>query len=364
MRFGFVGLGTATRSLHLPAMERVPAVSAVGGCDSSGAQRDRFVRETGLPAYETLDELLEGSRAEVVVVATPPDSHADLCIRALEGGAHVLCEKPFATTIADADRVLAAAERNGRAVAVHHGFREQPIFRALRDRIRAPEIGPLVFCQVWQLIDLPPWKDTTPWRAAAPDRTLLEGGIHLVDLLLVLFGSAPEGVYARQSAGLNPERRADAVSLLTLDFPAGRLGHVLIDRLCRGGDRYAEVRADCEHASLRASWGGRALAQVGKKRARRGGVHLELAGGGIAWEERGLARRTVARDPRRPELAGTAALLERIVTALEEGREPPSSGREARTTLEVIEAAYRSADSGERVPLMSAGVRRVGEQPI
>jgi hypothetical protein len=141
--------------------------------------------------------------------------------------------------------------------------------------------------------------------------------------------------------------------VLTLEFPGGRLGHLVIDRLSRGGDRYAEVRADCEHASLRASWGGRALVQAGKKRAGRAGVRFELAPGGIAWEERGLRRRTLARDPRRPELAGTAALLEGIVSALEAGREPPSSAREARVTLEVIEGAYRAARSGERVRLGS-----------
>jgi UDP-N-acetyl-2-amino-2-deoxyglucuronate dehydrogenase len=363
MRFAFAGLGTATRSLHLPALTRVDEVSAVAGCDPSGERRQRFERETGLPAYETLDELLERSPPDLVVVATPPGSHAELCVRALEHGAHVLCEKPLATSVADADRILAAAERNRRAVAVHHGFREQPIFRALRDRIGSPEIGPLLFCQVWQLMDLPPWKETAPWRAAAPDQTLLEGGVHLVDLMLVLFGTAPEAVYARQSAGTHADRRADAISLLTLEFPDGRLGHLLIDRLCRGGDRYAEVRADCEHASLRASWGGRALAQVGKKRARTAGVHFELSAGGIAWVERGPRRRTLARDPRRPELAGTAALLGRIVAALEAGRDPPSSGREARATLEVIEAAYRSARSGERVPLPSTATRRVREQP-
>jgi predicted dehydrogenase len=351
MRFGFVGLGTATHSLHLPALRRVRGAEAVGGCDSDDQQRDRFARETALPTYQTLDELLEGARPDLVVVATPPDSHAELCVEALQGGAHVLCEKPLATSVADADRILRAAEGAGRAVAVHHGFREQPIFRALRERIGSAEAGELLFCQVWQLIDLPPWEEAAPWRAAAPHRTLLEGGVHLVDLILVLFGTPPEAVYARHSAGPHHDSGADAVSVLTLEFGGGRLGHVLIDRLSRGGDRYAEVRADCEHASLRASWGGRALVQAGKKRAHRAGVRLELAPGGIAWEERGLRRRTLARDPRRPEIAGTAALLERIVAAVEAEREPPSSGREARVTLEVIEAAYRSASSGERVLL-------------
>jgi predicted dehydrogenase len=360
MRFAFAGLGAATRSLHLPALSRIEEGTAVGGCDPSGEHRRRFERETGLPTYETLEELLARCRPEIVVVASPPDSHAELCIQALQSGANVLCEKPLATSVAEADRVIAEAERAGLALAVHHGIREQPTFRALRERIGSEGVGEMLFCQVWQLTGLAPWDEPAAWRAAAPDRALLEGGIHLVDLLLVLFGSRPEAVYAGLSAGPHAPRRADAVSLLTLEFPGDRLGHVLIDRLSRGGDRYLEVRADCEHASLRASWGGRAVAQVGKRRARTAGVHVELAGGGIAWIERGLHRRTLARDPRRPEVAGTAALLAGIVAAIEAGREPPSPGPEARVTLEVIEAAYRSADSGERVRLGSARATRIG----
>jgi predicted dehydrogenase len=350
MRFAFAGLGTATRSLHLPALARIADAEVVGGCDPADVARERFERETGTPTYGSVAEMVAGEEPDVVVVASPPDSHAQLCLEAIEAGAHVLCEKPLATSVADADRVLDEAERARRSVAVHHGFREQPIFRTLRERIGSDGVGEMRFCQVWQLLSVAPWDEPVGWRAAAPDRSLLEGGVHLVDLMLVLFGERPEAVHAQRSAG-GHEADADAVVLVSLEFSGGRLGQLTLDRLSRGGDRYAEVRADCEGASLRASWGGRALLEAGKKRAGRAGIRLQLAAGGIAWEERGLRRRTLARDPRQPELAGTEALLRKLIPAIESGTEPPSSGQEARTTLEVIEAAYRSASSGERVPL-------------
>jgi predicted dehydrogenase len=100
---------------------------------------------------------------------------------------------------------------------------------------------------------------------------------------------------------------------------------------------------------------GRALLEVGKKRGGRAGVRMQFAAGGIAWEERGLRRRTLARDPRRPELAGTEGTLRKLIEAVEDGREPPSPGSQAITTLEVIEAAYRSATTGERVALTGSG---------
>jgi predicted dehydrogenase len=269
-------------------------------------------------------------------------------VRALEAGAHVVCEKPFVQTLAEADTVLATAERVGRWVAVNHEFREMPIFREVIDRVGSTEAGRVVFCQLWQLMDLAPWDEPVAWRAALPDRTLFEGGVHLVDLLLLVFGEKPTAVFARRSSGVEPGQTADAVHLVLFEFSGGRLAQLTIDRLCKAGDRYVELRADCEHASLRASFGGRALLQIGAKRAERTGVRLDFGLGGAAWLERGTARRTIARSPRNPAMHATKALAERIRVALEQNVEPPSSGREARDVLEVIEAAYRSAATGLR----------------
>jgi predicted dehydrogenase len=349
MRIGFAGLGWATRGFHLPAAKRVAAAEAVGGFDASAEQRASWEKETGLPVFASLDELLERARPELLVIATPPDSHAELCLQALAAGLHVLCEKPFVATVDEADRVLAAAAAAGRRVAVNHEFREKPIFKAVKERIGSPEAGRLVFTQVWQLMNLAPWDEPVPWRAAMPNRTLFEGGVHLVDLVLHLHGSLPGGVYARHSSGLDASRNADAIHLLTLDFPDGRLAQITIDRLCPAGTRYVELRADCERASLRASHGGRALVRVGMKRAQRSGVRIDYAKGGLAWMEQGLGRTTLARNPRDDGVYGTAKLLEQILAALADGREPPSSGREARDGLRVIEAAYQSARTGERI---------------
>jgi len=350
MRIGFAGLGWASRGFHLPAVRRVSA-EPVGGFDSSPEQRASWTSESGLPAYESFEELLERGKPEVLVIATPPDSHVELCLQALGSGLHVFCEKPFVPTPVDADRVLAAAETAGRQVAVNHEFREKPIFKAVKARIGSQEAGRLVFTQIWQLMNLAPWDEPVPWRAAMPNRTLFEGGVHLVDLLLHLHGELPTGVYARHSSGLDPDRNADAIHLVTLDFPGGGLAQITIDRLCPAGTRYVELRADCERASLRASHGGRALLRVGAKRAQKTGIRLEYAPGGMAWMEQGMGRTTLAKNPRDDGVYGTAKLLEQVLAAFAENREPPSSGREARDGLRVIEAAYRSAETGERVTL-------------
>ena len=111
------------------------------------------------------------------------------------------------------------------------------------------------------------------------------------------------------------------------------------------------MRCECEQAALRASFGGRALVRLGLKRAERPGVLAEFGAGGLAWIERGVSRRTLARNPRNTAAAATAGLFAKIVAALREGREPPSSAAEARDVIEVVAAAYESAASGSRVEL-------------
>jgi predicted dehydrogenase len=351
MRIALLGLGWAARSLALPALTSLPSVRVVGGCDASLEQRASWERETGTPAFAELEQLVARVPADAVVIATPPDSHAQLCVAALALGLHVICEKPFVTSVAEADQVLAAAALVGRQVAVNHEFRRMPIIKAIRDEIDLQRQGRLAFCQMWQLMDLAPWDEPAAWRAAMADRALLEGGIHLVDLMLLLFGCPPEAVYAGHSSGSQSGPDGDAIQLLTLEFPDGRLGQITIDRICQASSRYLEVRADCELASLRASIGGRATLQIGKKRAERTGIRLEFSSGGLAWAEQGLARRTLARNPRNAPARATAELFGEIVGALRADREPPSSAREARAALAVVEAAYESARSGRRVEL-------------
>lgn len=351
MRFASIGLGRASLLYHVPGLKRIPGTELVGGFDLSPERRESWGRETGAPTFDSVEELLERARPDAVVVGTPPDSHAELCLRAIEAGCHVYCEKPFVITTGEADRVIAAAEAADRKVAVNHQFREHPIFAAVRHGVASGRYGRIVFCQLWQLVDEAPWEEPTPWRSGMAHRTLLEGGVHLVDLLIGIYGVKPTAVYARHSAGFYEQEDADAIQLLTLEFPGGRLGQITIDRLCPAATKYIEVRADCEEASLRASFGGRATMRFGIKRAEKPGVMAEFGLGGLAWSERGSSRKTLARNPRDAAVVGTARLLEGFVDAVRGGTEPPSSAREARDVLAVIEAAYESGRTGQRVEL-------------
>jgi predicted dehydrogenase len=346
LRVAYIGTGHVVEAIHLPAMGRVRNATLTGGYDLSARQRLTWERATRTPGYASVDELFDRAKPDVVVIATPPDSHVEHCVRALEFGAHVICEKPVASSVLEADQIASAAAGSGRAVAVNHHFRYQPIFSAIKSAADSGRFGEPTFCQISQHMDLPPWDEPAPWRAAMAHRSLLESGIHFVDLLLHLFGRLPREVAYHRSAGPGGPGTAEAVQLLTLDFGDGRLAQLTIDRLCRAATRYGDLRLDCTEASLRASIGGRMLLRIGKERASRAGVRVDYGRGGLAWYERGLRRRVLARNPVRAEVPATARLISEALDAFTAGRPPPSDLAQARAALAVIEAAYRFAECG------------------
>ncbi len=246
--------------------------------------------------------------------------------------------------------VLAAAAAAGRYVAVNHQYREKPIFSAVKERIGAPDVGRLVFCQLWQLMDLPPWDEKTPWRAAMPNRTLFEGGVHLVDLLLHLYGTLPEAVYARHSSGLDPAHDADAIHLVTLEFPGSRLGQITIDRLCRAATRYLELPRRLR-AGVASRIARRPRLRAGRDEARwapRSSASSGAAGAPLGRSVAFAARRSPATRVTQPSQR-RARSSERSRPRSRKGSSRRRVAPRARDGLRVIGPAYRSAATGERV---------------
>ncbi len=305
--------------------------------------------------FDDFGRMLRDTRPNVVIVGTPPDTHARACLESLAAGAHVICEKPFVSSLDEADQVIAAARSAGLGVALNHEFREMPIFRAVRDEAARPETGPIAFAQVWQLMDLPPWAEQG-WRGQMVQRTLYEAGVHLVDFLMALFGEKPVSVQATTSTCGVREGEIDAVVLLTLEFSRGRLAHVTQNRLCKGDTQYFEVRAETPRASLRASFGGRARLSAGLYRSTTPHVRFERGVSGIAWKETGSRRTFLARNPKNPTVVAARSLFEKTLAAFDVGTAPPASAMDGRDGLEVIAAAYRSAATGRRIRLDEAEV--------
>jgi predicted dehydrogenase len=355
MRIALVGLGNAGYTLHLPALQGISGIQVVGACDVDEGRRQRAAERFHVPVFAEYGSMLRETSPEVVLIGTPPDTHAPYCLQAFDNGAHVICEKPFVSSIEEADRVIAASAAAKRRIGLNHEFREMPIFRAIRDEAARLGKDSVVFVQVWQLMDLPPWAEPG-WRGQMLQRTLYEAGVHLVDFLMALFGERPVSVQAATSTCGVREGETDAVALVTLEFSRGRLANVIQNRLCKGETQYFEVRAETGSASLRASFGGRARVSARLFRSPRPYVRLEYGVSGMAWSEHGAQRRFLARNPKDPGMVATRYVLEKTLTAFRDGTRPPATGEDGRDVLEVIAACYHSAATGRRITMNDPAV--------
>ena len=119
----------------------------------------RYAKKHRIPqTYRSFDELLANPDIDAVYVPLPISMHADWCIKAIEAGKHVLCEKPFAANATEVERVLWAAEGTNLVVAEAMHFRYHPLVDRVRDIIRSREIGAIeqidaTFCAYWPFTD-------------------------------------------------------------------------------------------------------------------------------------------------------------------------------------------------------------------
>ena len=346
-RVAILGLGGVAERIHLPACAALPDVQLVGACEPDDERRELMRRRFGLPAvYADAETLLKKGSPEIVIIGTPPDSHKELCLLALEHGAHVLCEKPFVNTIEEADAVISAADRKGLRVAVNNQYRYMEIYRSTRERLVKGEFGRLFFVQVWQQMFHPPTQERG-WRARLKQSTLYEFGTHALDLICFFFDALPASVSAH-TPRVRPEIDSDVLVQATLRFPEERLATLALNRVSHAPNRYLEMRLDCERASVRISLGGIARAALDwSYLIRRPILRWTIVKGGEARAEAGGRSRVVARDATRAYASATAAHLRKFIGEIQSGKGSNDAARHAREVLRTVFACYESARTGQ-----------------
>jgi predicted dehydrogenase len=149
LRVGIVGSGFGG-SVHAPAYALHPRFEVVAIASPSSAER--VARERKIPhAFRSVDEMLAGVALDVVSVASPPFDHHRSVLAALASGKHVLCEKPMALNVAQAQEMAAAAERAGTAAALAFEFRYVPGVIAIKELIDNGHVGALRELEVARL---------------------------------------------------------------------------------------------------------------------------------------------------------------------------------------------------------------------
>jgi predicted dehydrogenase len=185
LKLGFLGLGWIGRKrLDAVAAEANVRVTAVSDTDPEKLQS----AQSGYPdarGVVSLDELLE-CELDGVVIATPNGAHAYQAIACLQRGLPVFCQKPLATNAADTDRIIAAARKANKLLAVDYSYRHVQGMRALRERIRAGELGEIGAIDLIFHNAYGPNKQWCFDRSQAGGGCLLDLGVHLIDLALWL----------------------------------------------------------------------------------------------------------------------------------------------------------------------------------
>jgi len=340
---------------HL-AFAGLPDVEIVAVADPDEGSRNAIQRETGAPRqYAHFRELLERERPDIVCVCSRlPTQHPDVVVAAAQAGCHIYCEKPFATDLADADRMIASADGAGVRLAVAHLARYASVFQAARDLIRNGGIGqPLtVHC-----------RGKEDGRGGGEDMLVL--GSHLLDLARFFFGN-PEWVFGHVTTnGLDTVREdacepTEPVGTVAGDgivalygFADGVRGQLESRRgLDDGGDTRMGITMVGSEATLSVRYD-----HERRLRIRRG--HRPLEEGG-AFEEIPIVHPPAPPGasplPVTGGVAGYFALNNRLaaldlLAAITVDREPLASGRDARWSLEMIHGVYTSHFEHRALPL-------------
>jgi predicted dehydrogenase len=301
--------GLAAQTLELP-------VTAVASRDPARAAERAAQLDARAATY---DDLPAG--ADLVVVATPPARHATDTIRALDGGAAVLLEKPLCTTLADADAIVSAADR-GRGVVYAENLAFAPVVSAAIRLVST--LGPLRHLEVRSLQNRPDWGDflTPGWGGG----TLFDLGVHPIAVALLLAGGdEPTAVTARldHADDLEVDDHAEVV----LHFRSGLAANVI------SSWRHDDVVWDLEAASDTGVVRAELLPTLSLEHD---GEPVELA--------------PARRSPDAPQLEqfGYIGQLTAAVTVASGGRASSVDARFGRHVLDVVCAAYRSAGNGGR----------------
>jgi predicted dehydrogenase len=341
IRIGVVGCGAIVELSHGPALARLAAAgsaSVVALVDPDPARIARVAQ--GFPGARRVSDLAELDRGEIdlALVASPARFHAAQTIRLLETGVHVLCEKPLASTVAEAEAMFAAARKAGRLLAAGHFRRFFPALRLVRDYLGLGTLGRL------QSIDIQEggqfdWPAATPSffdRRQAGGGVWLDAGIHVLDTLAWWLGEPAELAYADDSAG-----GLEANCRVRLRYADGVTCAVFLSR-----DFATAARWQLDFERARIVW------RVGRTDE----LEIRLAGSKV-WQIVRTERETAAgRRPGDSYDDVFVTQLADVIEAIRSGQAPAVSGADALPALRAVERGYRDRGVLE-CPWMSAEER-------
>jgi predicted dehydrogenase len=228
---GLIGCGSIALGAHVPALARLTSVARmVGICDVRVDVAEQTARSLGVERWTAdFHDLLGDSTLDAVIITTPEFLHAEHTIAAAQAGKHVLCEKPIAATLAEADAMIAAAQQAGIHFMVAHSRRFTARYQMVRRLLDSGALGETVLIREnerrpraqYSVLNLPVqvWQPEPDRRQSWKDIARYSGGvarghaIHEMDLFRWFAGAEGQSVYAESKITVPGREVPDALTV-------------------------------------------------------------------------------------------------------------------------------------------------------
>jgi len=331
VRIGVLGTGAIAQRLHLPGYVDHPNAEVTAVCDVEAEKARAVADEFGAQDHFTdYHAMVESGTVDAVSVCLPNHMHEESVTAALDHDLHVLCEKPMAMSVAEAERMTATADESEGVLMIDQSERFAPVYQKAIDLIESGLIGEVQTIRARFSHSGPEgWAPRSTWFTdadASGGGAMVDIGIHNADLVLSLVGDVDEVMAYTDTLASDAEVEDTAVANL---------------RLGNGGLGTFEVSWTTDPEKIETQ-------VVGTE----GVLTVDKVAGTIAVDlsdERGRVEEIPLPEYRSP--------IARFVDAVVAGEDPPVTGEEGRDALELVMAIYRAADRREPVaiPLEEAG---------
>lgn len=352
-RAALIGCGGMSTS-HLRALHEVAEIDVVAVCDiveeKLHAVGDAFSVEK---RYTDYDVMLAAEKPNIVAIATQGPQHCAATVAAAEHGAHVLCEKPMALDLAEADDMVVACDKAGVKLAINHQATVRPSLKRMRDMIENGDIGEVILVR----------GNNKSGRKAGNE--LMEMGTHVFDRMQFL-GGAPTWCFAHltwqgeratsehamDSQAMSPRDRASGLVLGERAYALFGMTRAPVGECQFLG--YEQTNNRLYSVDVLGTKGQLSLRGTGVQRGNSDLFFLPVPAFYPAdlqdepqWQRIEIPEEL---DPRLGKESITP-ILQELIRSIETGSEHPCSGEAGRLNLEMVMAIYTSHLSGERVSI-------------
>ncbi|MGC4377272.1 Gfo/Idh/MocA family oxidoreductase [Fictibacillus sp. Mic-4] len=343
IHFAIVGCGHIAKK-HAEAIEQIPDAKLTAVCDTVPFHMDYYRDRYNAETYIHFNELLDDPAIDVINICTPSGFHAALAVRAAKAKKHIIVEKPIALSLEDTDQIIRACEENSVKLAVIHPNRFRPAMMELKKIVESGKLGKISHVNAtvrWNRNQS--YYDQAPWRGtkSLDGGVLMNQAIHNLDLMLWMMGGVQE-VFSMSATRLRNIEAEDVCTGL-VKFANGALG--VIETATTVYPRNFE-----ESLSIFAENG---TIKIGGPSA----IHIEH------WDVKGMNREEVDRFVSQIEKdpygkPGHQCLIEDMIQAIKEDRQPAVTGTDGKRALELVLAMYKSAETNQPFKLTYEEVPR------